>query len=63
MLSELYSDQRDHDYYGPSRDVRHLRACAVGGGSFAASPDGSRCVVAGKDGTSQTEIRTIHARE
>ena len=50
MLPEVYTDQRHHEYQGPSRSVRHSRVCTVGGGTFATCEDGSRCVVAGKDG-------------
>lgn len=50
MVSDLYSDQRTHDYNGPSRFVSYPRACTVGGGSFAIGTGNSRCAIAGHDG-------------
>lgn len=58
-MSEVYTDQRYHEYQGPSRTVRHPRACTVGGGAFATSEDGSRCVVAGKDGSCSSIVLTL----
>ncbi|KAL5487631.1 RTC1 [Sanghuangporus weigelae] len=46
---ETFSDSRTHGYQGPSRAVTLYAASSAGGSAISKSPDGKRCVVAGKD--------------
>jgi len=49
LPSDLFSDSRLHGHQGPTRNVRFPRAAASGGGTVAKSEDGVRCVVAGRE--------------
>lgn len=49
VTADLFSDSRFHGYQGPSRNVRLPRASTNGGGTVAKSEDGVRCVVAGRE--------------
>ena len=59
MPSDLFSDSRFHGHQGPSRNARFPRATASGGGTVAKSDDGARCVVAGRECSSN---RSFSAR-
>ncbi|KAA1475838.1 hypothetical protein DENSPDRAFT_449486 [Dentipellis sp. KUC8613] len=47
--SDIYTDARTHGFAGPTRTVRFPKATPNGGGAISKSPDGQRCVVAGRE--------------
>ncbi|KAE9395915.1 hypothetical protein BT96DRAFT_966607 [Gymnopus androsaceus JB14] len=58
--TELFYDPRADINRGPTRNVRLPRACTNGGlGAISKSPDGTRCVVTGKECKSTLKILRI----
>lgn len=49
FAGDFFSDSRLHGYQGPSRNVRLPRVTTSGGGTVAKSEDSARCVVAGRE--------------
>ncbi|KAJ3772857.1 hypothetical protein FB446DRAFT_642775 [Lentinula raphanica] len=47
--ANIFYDPRTQGYQGASQTVRLQRACTNGGGAISKSPDGTRCVVTGKE--------------
>ncbi|KAF5384753.1 hypothetical protein D9757_006263 [Collybiopsis confluens] len=56
---DFFYDPRTHGYQGPSRTARLPRACVNGGGSISKSPDGTRCVVAGKESLKIIRVKDV----
>lgn len=50
MVSPSTTDNYPANFPYRTCFAAHLRACSIGGGSFASSNDGSRAVIAGNDG-------------
>ncbi|KAJ3718424.1 hypothetical protein C8R42DRAFT_144193 [Lentinula raphanica] len=49
LSANIFYDPRTQGYQGASQSVRLQRACTNGGGAISKSPDGTRCVVTGKE--------------